>query len=253
MKATRVLIADDHEITRLGVKSILALRENYEVCGEAADGRAAVKQTEVLCPDLVILEIVLPQLNGLEAARRILSHCAQTAVLIFTEIRSEQIMRQALRAGVAGIVLKSDSAYDLLIAAEALVAGRTFVTSQIRHLVKDARKQARQHLLTLREQEVIQLLAEGNCGKEIARILGVSTKTIETHRNNLMRKLNVNSTAKLILSAIRNEIVHISKRIYSPSAAHQSFSGSAWVPAFEEATPIHERLDATGPAVASQG
>jgi DNA-binding NarL/FixJ family response regulator len=222
MRAARILIADEHEIARIGVKSILKPCESYEICGEAANGRAAVEQTHRLKPDLVILDVSLPFLNGLEAARQILSQCPQTSVLIFTEIDSERAMRQALHAGIGGFVLKSDPACDLLTAAEAMLQGRTFFTSLMTRMLLDlARKHSRESLISAREREVIQLISEGHCSKEIAQILTLSLKTVETHRCNVMRKLKFNSTANLILYAIRNEIVHVPNITPWPRARHR--------------------------------
>jgi DNA-binding NarL/FixJ family response regulator len=209
LRAARVLIADAHEITRIGVKSILNLRKKYEVCYEVADGRAAVEHSQRLKPDLVILDVALPFLNGLEAAQQIFSQSPKTSVLIFTEIDSEQIMRETLRVGIAGFVLKSDRIYDLCMAADAVLEGRIFYTSRMTQMILAlAKKQNRTELLTTREREVVQLLAEGYCSRELAQILHISVNTAETHRSNLMRKLKIRSVAQLIVYAIRNEIVH---------------------------------------------
>lgn len=231
MRAARVLIVDDHEITRIGVKSILELRERYEICGEAADGRAAVEQTRRLRPDLVILDVDLPFLNGLEAARQILSQNPQSSILVFTEVDSEKTMRETLRFGIGGFVLKSDPASDLLTAAEALLQGRTFFTSRMTHLVLNfAKQQSYEDLLSTREREVTQLLAEGYCTKEIAGILGMNITTVETHRSNVMRKTRIHSVAQLILYAIRNEIVHLHKtpqHIGSQTYYEETFYGDS--------------------------
>lgn len=238
MKPTRLFIADANEIARIGVKATLTQRANYETCGEAADGRTAVEQTLRLCPDLVILDVDLPLLNGLEAARQILSQRPQTRVLIFTEKDSERVMREVLRSGIRGFVRKSDPSSDLVTAAEALLNGRTFFTSRMTPLfVESARKQSRNDLLSYRQREILQLLVEGFSGKAIATMLGLSAKTIDTHRSNMMQKLNVNSTAKLILYAIRNEMINIPK--LPCSLASDSPSDAFWETSSEKSPPIN--------------
>jgi DNA-binding NarL/FixJ family response regulator len=201
-------------------------------------------------PDLVILDVGLPFLNGLEAARQILSQSPPKSVLIFTEVDSEQVMRAALQSGVRAFVLKADPACDLLSGVEAVLQGKVFCTSRMTHmLLNGGTRQGGPQALTSREREVIQLLAEGNCAKDIAKILRLSAKTVETHRSNLKRKIRINSTAQLILYAIRNEIVHI-PRLASPSyelheANHAPHSGAAWEFALESGTPVRAGRDAT--------
>jgi DNA-binding NarL/FixJ family response regulator len=220
MKAVRVLIVDDHEVVRVGVRSILAMHRGYVVCGEAADGQIAVTKALQLKPDLVILDIGLPLLNGLEVARRILSQSPGSSVLILTEFDSERIMYEALQVGISGFVLKSDPASDLFAAAEALLQGRTCYTSRMTQMVLElAVSQRREPTLTDREREVVQLVVEGKCSREIGTLLNVSKKTVETHRSNVMRKLKINSTVELILYAIRNEIVHLSRMDGSSNSA----------------------------------
>lgn len=209
MKPARVLIADDHEITRLGVRAILEPAGHFEFCGIAADGQAAVRQTRHLRPDLVVLDMGLPRLSGLDAARQIFKHSPQTSVLIFTEFGSEQLMREALQLGIKGYVLKSDPLCHLLAAADAVLQGRHFYTSPMNRMILSGTPSHGKSLLTPREREIVQLLVEGHCAKDVARMLCVSIKTVETHRTKIMRKLEVNSTARLILCAIRNEFVHL--------------------------------------------
>jgi DNA-binding NarL/FixJ family response regulator len=212
MRSVRILIADDHEITRIGIKSFLATNPDYEVCAEAVDGRSIVEQTRRLNPDLVIIDVGLPKLDGLQAARQIMSGSFRPGIVIFTEIDSEEIMRESLELGIGGFVLKSDPLSDLMAAAEAVLQGRTFFTSRMMHIIINlANKQIRERILTCREQEIVQLLAEGYCSKEIARALHISVFTVETHRSKLMRKINVHSVAQLVLYAIRNEIVHLNR------------------------------------------
>jgi len=209
MGAVRVLIVDRHEITRIGLRTTLARTHNYEVCAEAADGRAAVEKTRRFRPELVILDVDLPSLNGLQAARQIKSN-ARIPIVIFTDIDSERVMREVLELKIDGFVLKSDPLSDLVLAAEAVVQGRTFFTSRMMRMIMHlANKQMPERILTAREREIVQLLMEGYSSKEIAQTLGISVKTVETHRSKLMRKIGVHSIPQLVLFSIRNEIIHL--------------------------------------------
>lgn len=216
MNPFRILLVDDHEIVRHGLRNLLSAQPGWEVCGEAADGREAVSQTETLKPDLVILDISMPRLNGLEATRRIRKISPKTSVLILTMHESQQVVRDVLDAGALGYVLKSDAGRDLVAAVDALRQHRTFFTSKVARLVLDgylrshlepARKAATRDPLTPREREIVQLIAEGKSTKEVAVELGVSVKTAETHRTNIMRKLEIHSVGELIRYALRNKIV----------------------------------------------
>lgn len=218
MATLRILIADDHEVVRHGVRVLLQNHEGWEVCGEAADGRDAVAQTAQLKPDVVVLDIGMPNLNGLDAAREILHDDPRTRILILTIDESEQVMREVLNAGARGFLLKSDAARDLVAAVEALQRHRTFFTSKVAELVLDGYLKGKgtspvpeinQDRLTRREREVVQLLAEGKTTKEVAGVLGMSVKTAETHRSNIMRKLNFHSVSQLVLYAVRNKIVQV--------------------------------------------
>lgn len=221
MKPFRFLVADDHELARIGVAFVLGRTGRYEVSGEASDGRAAVEMTRMLRPDLVVLDAGLPILNGLDAGRQIISHNSQQSILIFTEVDSEYAMRMALDCGVRGYVLKTDPVTDLLTAADQLMQGRTFFTSRMTEMVL-ALGTAELHgpALSDREREIVQLLVEGNNVKQIAKLLSLSPKTVDTHRTNLRRKLQIKSIAELVRYAIRNEIVRIPElrcSIQSPS------------------------------------
>jgi DNA-binding NarL/FixJ family response regulator len=219
MKSLRILIADDYEVVRYGVRSLVQDHEGWEVCGEAVDGRDTVIKAEQLRPDVVILDIGMPNLNGLDAARQILRHQPKTIILILTMDESEQTVRDVLRAGVRGIVLKSDAARDLFSAIEALQNHRTFFTADVAEMVLNGYMTGQgdtstptptfRDPLTPREREVVQLLAEGKSSKEVAVVLGLSVKTAETHRANVMRKLNLHSVSALVLYAVRNNIVQI--------------------------------------------
>lgn len=212
----RILIADDHEVARKGIRSLLEGHGGWEVCGEAKDGREAVELASQLKPEIVLLDIGMPNLNGLDAARQLASSLPETRILILTIHDDEQIVREVLATGARGFVLKSDAGRDLIAAVEALQNRRTFFTSKVSQIMLDGylrpREEQRiseQHVLTPREREVIQLVAEGKTTKEIATALNLSVKTAETHRTNLMRKLNLHSIADLTLYAVRNGIVQI--------------------------------------------
>jgi DNA-binding NarL/FixJ family response regulator len=222
VRPLQILIADDHEVVRHGVRSLLQDHEGWEICGEATDGRDAVEKVVKLKPDVVILDIGMPNLNGLGAARDILREEPQTMILILTIDESEQVMREVLNAGARGFLLKSDAARDLVAAVEALQRHRTFFTSKVAAMVLDgylrgggpAPPTEVHERLTRREREVVQLLAEGKTTKEVASVLGMSVKTAETHRANIMRKLDFHSVSQLVVYAVRNNIIQV-----VPSAA----------------------------------
>lgn len=221
MSGLRILVADDHEIVRRGVCALIASHSGWQVCGEAGDGREAVEKTRALKPDIVVLDIHMPGLNGLEAARQILRHNPRQKIVVLTIADSDGLVQELLRAGVKGYVLKSDAVADLMAAVEALQQNRTFFNSRIGQMVldgylrADGRPNARPDgsPLTAREREVLQLLAEGKTTKEAARTLKVSVKTAETHRARLMRKLDLHTVSELVLYAVRNDIVHASAPI----------------------------------------
>ena len=217
----RILIADDHEVARRGIRSLLESRPGWEVCAEAKDGRDAVELATKTKPDLVLLDIGMPNLNGLEAARQILATNPNVAILILTMHDSDHVIREVLRAGARGFLLKSDAGRDLVAAVDALQSQRTFFTTRVSQMVLDGflSRDGQQpeveetclnsEILTSREREVIQLLAEGRTSKEVAVTLNLSVKTAETHRTNLMRKLGLHSVADLTRYAVRNGIVQI--------------------------------------------
>jgi DNA-binding NarL/FixJ family response regulator len=216
VRMLRIVIADDHEVARKGIRSLLEGHPGWEVCGEAKDGREAVDLAALLKPDVLLLDIGMPNLNGLDAAKQILSMTPDARILILTIHDSEQVVREVLAAGARGFMLKSDAGRDLMAAVEALQNRRTFFTSKVAQMMLDGylrpyeeRDSSVQQLLTPREREVIQLVAEGKTTKEIANALSLSVKTAETHRTNLMRKLDLHSIADLTLYAVRNGIVHI--------------------------------------------
>jgi len=213
MTPVRILIADDHEVVRRGVRALLEVHPAYQICAEAVDGRDAVEKATRLRPDLVLLDIGMPGLTGLEAARQILKTSPSSEILILTMHESEQVIREVLTAGARGYVLKSDAGRDLVKAVDALRRHQTFFTSHIAEIVVEGYLDG-QHgergelsILTHREREIAQLLAEGRSNKEVAKILGIGVRTAETHRNNIMRKLDCQSLSDLVRYAIRNNLV----------------------------------------------
>lgn len=218
MNAFRILVADDHEVVRRGICALLTAHPGWEVCGEASDGREAVEKAAALKPDVVVLDIGMPGLNGLNAAQQILRTDPKTKILILTMHDSTQVVQEVLQAGARGYLLKSDAGKDLATAVEALQRDRMFFTSKVADLVlqnfrrdKPISEPMVKDTLTLREREVVQLLAEGKSTKEAAVVLGVSVKTAETHRSNIMRKLEIHSVSELVLYAVRNNIVHVAR------------------------------------------
>jgi DNA-binding NarL/FixJ family response regulator len=213
MNSVRILIADDHELFRRGLAAELTQVPGWVVAGEAANGRDAVELAAALKPDIVVLDLTMPELNGLEAARKIISAEPSARVLILTAHESEQLVREVLSAGALGYVLKSDAGRILVAALQALLDGRSFFTSNVARMVLDGylRSESRNaeapDTLSAREREIVQLLAEGNSNKDIARVLKISVKTTETHRSNIMRKMGFGSLPELVRYAIRNKII----------------------------------------------
>ena len=217
MSAVQILVADDHEIVRRGLRALLESQPNWEVVGEAVTGRDAVDLAKQFTPQVAILDVGMPDLNGLEATRQILKAVPQTEVLILTMHESEQVIREVLDAGARGYVLKSDAGRDLIAAVDALCQHRTFFSSRVSDMLLHAylRRPERaepagegsRSRLTAREREIVQLLAEGKSNKEVAQSLNISIKTAETHRTNIMNKLDLHSITELVRYAVRNNIV----------------------------------------------
>jgi len=216
-RAARIVIADDHEMVRRGLVATLADVGHWTVVAQADNGREAAELVAIHGPDVAILDISMPELNGLDATRRILAARPETRVLILTAHESEQLVREVLSAGARGYVLKSDAGRIMVRAVEALLEGQTFFTSKVARLVLEgylrgagggeAADQA--PTLSGREREIVQLLAEGASNKEVARALGISVKTAETHRSNIMRKMQFASLSDLVKYAVRNKIIEI--------------------------------------------
>ncbi|HEV2500084.1 MAG TPA: response regulator transcription factor [Terriglobia bacterium] len=206
----RILLADDHEVVREGFKSILE-RQGYEVVGEAPDGLEAVRLAEKLKPQLAILDLAMPLLNGIEATRQILRVSPQTKTILLTMYKENQYVLEALRAGVAGYVLKTKAAKDLVQAIRQVSKGIAYLSPEVSQTLVDVYRSGGEILsepLTARERQVLQLVAEGKTTKEVASLLDVSVKTAETHRANLMKKLDIHETAGLVRYAIRTGLIH---------------------------------------------
>jgi DNA-binding NarL/FixJ family response regulator len=205
----RVLIADDHEIVREGIKNLLQ-RGGYEIVGEAANGRAAVALSKKLRPDLVLLDVSMPLLNGIDAAREIGVICPRAKIILLTMHRDEHYVLEALRAGITGYVLKTQVSGDLVKAMESALRGEVYLCSGISGSVAKAALKAGSgevNPLTQRERAVLQLIAEGKSNKEVAAHLGISIKTAEAHRRNIMLKLDIHETAGLVRHAIRISLI----------------------------------------------
>ena len=214
MTTVRILIADDHEIVRRGIAAHIAQHPDWEVVAEAANGRDAVTLALDLKPDLIVLDLTMPELNGLAAASRIRASWPEARILILTVHESEQLVREVLAAGAQGYVLKSDAGRILTAALETLREGGSFFTPKIGRMVLEGylrtpagAEELGAATLSAREKEIVQLLAEGKSNKEVAVALGISVKTAETHRSNIMRKGGFGSLAELVRYAIRNRII----------------------------------------------
>jgi len=216
MKTVRILIADDHEVMRTGVRALLESEPGWEVCGVAKTGREAVDQANRLRPDVVILDMNMPELNGLEAARLIKQLLPTTELLIFTARETEDLVREVFEAGAKSYIRKGDAASHLIDAVKMLAQHKPFFTTKVsevlfaKFLDRSDTQPGEEKVaepLTPREQEIVRLLAEGKSNKEVADTLGLSVRTAETHRANLMRKLKFSSLAELVRYAVRKEIV----------------------------------------------
>lgn len=214
MKAARILIADDHGLLRRGLRAALADSPHLVVEAEAEDGRTAVELALKLKPDIAILDVSMPQLNGLDAARAIAAGSPTTRVLVLTAHESERLVREVLRAGARGYLLKSDAASELIPAIEALLADRSYFTSTVAQAVLEGylKSEAAEDaevggVLSPREREIVQLLAEGKSSKEIARTLSIAVTTADTHRGNIMRKMGFESISDVVRYAIKNKMI----------------------------------------------
>jgi DNA-binding NarL/FixJ family response regulator len=215
--ALRILVADDHDLMRRGLKSMLETHPGWEICGEAHTGTEAVTKAQELKPHVAILDISMPEMDGLEAARQIRKNSVKTEILVLSMHYSDQLIRDILEAGVRGYVVKSDSDRDLILAVEALANHKPFFTPHATELMLTNLSASSGGLtngtetlkdrLTAREREIIRLISEGNSSKEVATTLGISVKTADTHRANIMRKLQVHTVSELVRYALRNQII----------------------------------------------
>lgn len=215
MDGLRIILADDHSLVRRGIRSLLGSHSGWQVCGEAADGRETLEKVDELKPDILILDLNMPELNGLEVTRRVHKMCPGVEVLVLTVHDSEQIMRQVLEAGARGYMLKSDAGHELLSAVDTVRRHRLFLSSQASRMLRGSSAlPAKDHValkqpLSPRERQVLQLLAEGKSTKDIATALDITVKTAETHRSNIMRKLDLHHVTELVRYAMRNQVVQI--------------------------------------------
>jgi two-component system response regulator NreC len=215
MSKIRILVADDHGIVRKGLRFLLDRQEGMEVVGEASEGREAVKLSEELLPNVVIMDVAMPQLNGIDAAAQVIKSNPSTGIIMLSMHADESYLVRALSVGAKGYLLKESAEVDIVRAVQVVSQGRPFFSPQIaQSLLEDYVRTLQQRglqdsydLLTEREREVLQLLAEGKSNKEVATILDLSTYTIETHRTNLMHKLNLHNTAEIVLYAVRKKII----------------------------------------------
>jgi len=208
----RIIVADDHVVVRLGLRAVIAARSDFIICGEASNGREAVELALLHKPDVVVIDVSLPVLNGIDATQQIRKGAPDTEVLIFTRHNDEDTVRAAMAAGARGYVLRSESDEQIIKAINTLAQHQVFYSSQVFDIRLDP---ATDHAigggppntLTAREREVVQLIAEGNSNKMVANILTISVKTVETHRAAAMHKLNIHSTADLVRYAVRKKLV----------------------------------------------
>ncbi|PYT14219.1 MAG: DNA-binding response regulator [Acidobacteria bacterium] len=215
MCAIRILLADDHTVMRSGLRLLLERQPNLEVVGEAADGREAVELAEEKKPDVVVMDIAMPRLNGVEAARQIVSRSPQTAVAILSMHSDESYVIRSLKAGARAYLLKDSAEADLIAAIHAITEGKSFFSPAVRRILKEdfvhhlneVGAEDSYELLTKREREVLQLVAEGKSNKEVASLLNLSLYTVETHRTHILQKLNLHSVPELILYAVRKGII----------------------------------------------
>jgi DNA-binding NarL/FixJ family response regulator len=215
MKTIRILLADDHTVVRKGLRLLLESQTGFEVIADACDGRETIALAEQHLPDVVVLDVAMPILNGIEAARQISSKLPSTAIVFLSMHSDEGYVLKALKSGARAYLLKDSAEQDLIAAVKAVSDGKAFFSPAIsKMLVEDYMRQMRERdvedsyeLLTTREREVLQLLAEGNSNKDVASRLNLSLYTVETHRSNIFQKLNLHSTAELILYAIRKGVI----------------------------------------------
>ena len=217
MSQVRIFLADDHTVMRAGIRLVLERQPDLHVVGEASDGRETVNAIERLHPDVVVMDISMPNLNGIEATRQILANGVAVSIVVLSMHADEEYVLRALKAGARGYLLKESAEADLIAAVRAVISGKSFFSPAVsRLLVEDYVRQLQDRdiedsyeLLTTRERETLQLVAEGKSNKDIANLLNLSVYTVETHRSNIMRKLNLHSVAEVVLYAVKKHIVQV--------------------------------------------
>ena len=214
MTALRILLADDHTVVRQGIRKVLEERPEWQVVAEAGDGRDAVRLAEELRPDVAVVDVSMPRLNGVEATRQITHRVPHTKVLVLSMYSDEAYVSQMLKAGATGYLLKDSAGVDLLQAVQAVSEGKSFFSPAVARLMSDdyARQRRedavdRYESLSGREREIFQLVAEGKINKEIAALLFISSSTVETHRGRIMEKLDLHSAAEIVLYAVRRGVI----------------------------------------------
>jgi DNA-binding NarL/FixJ family response regulator len=214
MSSLSILIADDHEVVRRGIRTLLEARTEWRICGEAATGRDAIEKSRKLRPDIVVLDITMPEVDGLQAIPQILSACPDTKILVLTMHDSGEMAARVLAAGASGLVLKSDVGRDLVRAIHAVEKNQPFLSPAVTRIIvgqltKTSKPEYAHGDVTPRELEVLKLLALGRSSKEVASALNISVKTVDAHRGSIMRKLDLRTTSDLIHFAIRHKIIEI--------------------------------------------
>jgi two-component system, NarL family, response regulator NreC len=215
MPPIRILLADDHTMVREGLRALLERQADLEIVAEASDGRECMQFAEELSPDVVMMDIAMPRMNGIEATRRIMAARPLTSVVILSMHQDESYVLQSLKAGAKGYLLKDSPREDVLDAIRAVARGRPFLSRKVSRMLQEDYIELMQskglddsyELLTDREREILQLLAEGRANKEVASLLDISPTTVETHRGHILRKLSLHGTADLILYAVRKRII----------------------------------------------
>lgn len=214
--SVKIFIADDHEVVRHGVRDLLSAKPGWQICGEASNGRDVVEKALQCCPDVLVMDLSMPGLNGMEATRQVRKARPDAKIIIFTMHETEDLVREVFRAGAHGYVLKSDAGTHLVAAINGVLEGRHFCSTKLSEWIfegflratsGEAQETMQEEALTPRERETVQLLAEGQSNKEVAGIMGISVKTVETHRAVIMRKLRLRSFSDLVRYAIRNHII----------------------------------------------
>jgi len=215
MSQIRIVLADDHTVMRAGIRLVLERQPDLHVVGEASDGRETVNAVERLHPDVVVMDIAMPNLNGIEATRQILANGVAVSIVVLSMHSDEEYVLRALKAGARGYLLKESAEADLIAAVRAVIGGKSFFSPAVsRLLVEDYVRQLQDRdiedsyeLLTTREREILQLVAEGKSNKDVANLLNLSVYTVETHRSNIMEKLNLHGMPELILYAVRKGVI----------------------------------------------